>query len=175
CDGGGGRGAGACGTATACAAWTRWTSCQEDLPEMVRIEPHSLPSVARPPSTSRLTETKSPVESRELKERECPNSGQYNVDHFSERSVSASSFSTAVSAPACSNWNPPHPISGARHWWAGWTAWCCTPRVEAVHPSFPDVGCDVVEPGRFQATRLRLAEWGQAERTLELNRAGAAL
>jgi 5-methyltetrahydrofolate--homocysteine methyltransferase len=47
--------------------------------------------------------------------------------------------------------------------------------VETVHRSFLDVGCDVVETGTFQATRLRLGEWGQAERTLELNRAGAAL
>src|SRR5450631_17687 len=131
CDSGGGRVAAACGTATACAAGTRWTSCQEDLPEMARIEPHSLLSVARPPSTPRLTETKSPLESREVKERECPNSRQCNVDHFSERSVSASSFLTAASAPACSHWNQPQPISGARHWWAGWTAWCCMPRTSS--------------------------------------------
>jgi len=34
--------------------------------------------------------------------------------------------------------------------------------VETVHRSFLDVGCDVVETGTFQATRLRLGEWGQA-------------
>jgi 5-methyltetrahydrofolate--homocysteine methyltransferase len=47
--------------------------------------------------------------------------------------------------------------------------------VEHVHRSFLEVGCDVVETATFQATRLRLGEWGQAERTLELNRAAAAL
>jgi 5-methyltetrahydrofolate--homocysteine methyltransferase len=47
--------------------------------------------------------------------------------------------------------------------------------VETVHRSFLEVGCDVVETATFQATRLRLAEWGHADRTLELNRAAAAL
>ncbi|HSP65096.1 MAG TPA: methionine synthase [Candidatus Deferrimicrobium sp.] len=47
--------------------------------------------------------------------------------------------------------------------------------VESVHRSFLEVGCDVVETATFQATRLRLAEWGQADRTLELNRNAAAL
>jgi 5-methyltetrahydrofolate--homocysteine methyltransferase len=47
--------------------------------------------------------------------------------------------------------------------------------VEKVHRSFLEVGCDVVETSTFQATRLRLAEWGQADRTLELNRSAAAL
>jgi 5-methyltetrahydrofolate--homocysteine methyltransferase len=47
--------------------------------------------------------------------------------------------------------------------------------VEKVHRSFLEVGCDVVETATFQATRLRLLEWGQAERTLELNRSAAAL
>ncbi len=47
--------------------------------------------------------------------------------------------------------------------------------VERVHRSFLEVGCDVVETATFQATRLRLLEWGQAERTAELNRAAAAL
>ena len=47
--------------------------------------------------------------------------------------------------------------------------------VETVHRSFLEVGCDVVETATFQATRLRLAEWGQADRTLELNRTAAAL
>jgi len=36
------------GAAAACAAGTRWTSCQEDLPEMMRFSPHSRASVARP-------------------------------------------------------------------------------------------------------------------------------
>jgi 5-methyltetrahydrofolate--homocysteine methyltransferase len=47
--------------------------------------------------------------------------------------------------------------------------------VEKVHRSFLEVGCDVVETATFQATRLRLLEWGQAERTLDLNRSAAAL
>ena len=47
--------------------------------------------------------------------------------------------------------------------------------VETVHRSFLEVGCDVVETATFQATRLRLTEWGQADRTLELNRDAAAL
>ncbi len=47
--------------------------------------------------------------------------------------------------------------------------------VEGVHRSFLEAGCDVVETCSFQASRLRLAEWGQAERTRELNQAAAAL
>ncbi|HEY7927968.1 MAG: methionine synthase [Candidatus Dormibacteria bacterium] len=47
--------------------------------------------------------------------------------------------------------------------------------VEKVHRSFLEVGCDIVETATFQATRLRLSEWGQAEHTLELNRQAAAL
>jgi 5-methyltetrahydrofolate--homocysteine methyltransferase len=47
--------------------------------------------------------------------------------------------------------------------------------VEKVHRSFLEVGCDVVETATFQATRLRLSEWGQAEHTLELNRQAAAI
>ena len=47
--------------------------------------------------------------------------------------------------------------------------------VESVHRSFLEVGCDVVETATFQATRLRLAEWGHADSTLELNRSAAAL
>ncbi|MBJ7609898.1 MAG: methionine synthase [Candidatus Dormibacteraeota bacterium] len=47
--------------------------------------------------------------------------------------------------------------------------------VERVHRSFLEVGCDVLETATFQATRVRLVEWGQAEVTLELNRSAAAL
>ena len=47
--------------------------------------------------------------------------------------------------------------------------------VEQVHRSFLEVGCDVVETATFQATRLRLQEWGQADATIELNRTAAAL
>ncbi len=42
-----------------------------------------------------------------------------------------------------------------------------------IHTSFLEAGSDVVETCTFQATRLRLAEWGLAERTLEINRCGA--
>jgi 5-methyltetrahydrofolate--homocysteine methyltransferase len=47
--------------------------------------------------------------------------------------------------------------------------------VGGIHRSFLEVGCDVVETCTFQATRLRLAEWGAAERTHELNATAAAL
>ena len=47
--------------------------------------------------------------------------------------------------------------------------------VEAVHRSFLEVGCDVVETCTFQATPLRLAEWGHAEQAFDLNRAAARL
>jgi 5-methyltetrahydrofolate--homocysteine methyltransferase len=47
--------------------------------------------------------------------------------------------------------------------------------VERVHRSFLEVGADVIETATFQATRLRLSEWGHADRTLELNRSAAAL
>ncbi|MDQ3811514.1 MAG: homocysteine S-methyltransferase family protein, partial [Chloroflexota bacterium] len=54
----------------------------------------------------------------------------------------------------------------------------CLSRPEApalLHRGFLDAGCDVVETNTFQASRLRLQEWGLADRTLELNRAGAAI
>src|SRR5258708_22347699 len=47
--------------------------------------------------------------------------------------------------------------------------------VADVHRSFLDVGCDVVTTNSFQATRLRLAEWHNADRTHELNAQAAAL
>jgi len=47
--------------------------------------------------------------------------------------------------------------------------------VEKVHRSFLEVGSDVVETATFQATRLRLTEWGQAEHTLELTEDALAL
>jgi 5-methyltetrahydrofolate--homocysteine methyltransferase len=47
--------------------------------------------------------------------------------------------------------------------------------VEEVHRSFLEAGCDAVETCSFQASRLRLAEWGQADRTRELNAAAAGL
>jgi 5-methyltetrahydrofolate--homocysteine methyltransferase len=47
--------------------------------------------------------------------------------------------------------------------------------VERVHRGFLEAGCDVVETCTFQATRPRLAEWGQADLTRELNIAAAQL
>ena len=44
-----------------------------------------------------------------------------------------------------------------------------------LHEGFLQVGCDVVETNTFQASRLRLSEWGLADATLQINRAGAQL
>jgi 5-methyltetrahydrofolate--homocysteine methyltransferase len=47
--------------------------------------------------------------------------------------------------------------------------------IGAIHASFLEAGADVLETCTFQSTRLRLEEWGLGDRTLELNRAAAAL
>ncbi|HKR98842.1 MAG TPA: homocysteine S-methyltransferase family protein, partial [Candidatus Dormibacteraeota bacterium] len=47
--------------------------------------------------------------------------------------------------------------------------------VERVHRSFLDIGCDAIETCTFQASRLRLTEWGQGEHTATLNEAAARL
>ncbi len=47
--------------------------------------------------------------------------------------------------------------------------------IEAIHTSFMEAGCDVLETCSFQSTRMRLAEWGLGERTHEINCAAAAL
>lgn len=47
--------------------------------------------------------------------------------------------------------------------------------ISALHHDFLDAGCDVVETNTFQASRLRLEEWGLAARTAEINQAGAFL
>ncbi len=47
--------------------------------------------------------------------------------------------------------------------------------IEQIHTSFMEAGCDVLETCTFQSTRLRLEEWGLAEKTYELNRSAAAL
>ncbi|MBV9119774.1 MAG: homocysteine S-methyltransferase family protein, partial [Chloroflexi bacterium] len=47
--------------------------------------------------------------------------------------------------------------------------------VESVHRSFLDAGADVIETCTFQATRRRLAEWGLAECTRDLNFEAARL
>src|SRR4029077_13495716 len=41
--------------------------------------------------------------------------------------------------------------------------------VEHVHRAFLEAGSDAIETCTFQATRLRLTEWGHADRTFELN------
>jgi 5-methyltetrahydrofolate--homocysteine methyltransferase len=47
--------------------------------------------------------------------------------------------------------------------------------VEAIHADYFDAGADCVETNSFQASRLRLEEWGLDDRTLEMNRAAAAI
>src|SRR5579884_3885707 len=47
--------------------------------------------------------------------------------------------------------------------------------IEGIHTSFLEVGCDVLETDTFQASPLRLAEWGLADRAYELNRTAAEL
>ncbi|WP_439100138.1 methionine synthase [Candidatus Viridilinea mediisalina] len=47
--------------------------------------------------------------------------------------------------------------------------------IAAIHASFFEAGADVVETNTFQSSRMRLEEWGLAERTMELNREAAAL
>ncbi|HEV7666647.1 MAG TPA: homocysteine S-methyltransferase family protein [Chloroflexota bacterium] len=54
----------------------------------------------------------------------------------------------------------------------------CLTRPDApaqLHRGFLAAGCDVVETNTFQASRLRLAEWGLADKTLAINQAGAAI
>ncbi len=47
--------------------------------------------------------------------------------------------------------------------------------IEAIHASFLDVGCDVLETNTFRSNRLTLREYGLDGRVLEMNRAAAAL
>ena len=47
--------------------------------------------------------------------------------------------------------------------------------IEQIHCSFMDAGCDVLETDTFQATRLRLEEWGLADKIVEINRAAAQI
>src|SRR6266498_1807362 len=47
--------------------------------------------------------------------------------------------------------------------------------IEQIHTSFMEAGCDLLETDTFQATRLRLEEWGLADRTAEINRTAAQL
>jgi 5-methyltetrahydrofolate--homocysteine methyltransferase len=47
--------------------------------------------------------------------------------------------------------------------------------IEAVHASFLEVGCDVLETDTFRSNRLTLREYGLHDRVLEINEAAAAL
>jgi 5-methyltetrahydrofolate--homocysteine methyltransferase len=54
----------------------------------------------------------------------------------------------------------------------------CLTRPDApalLHRGFLNAGCDVIETNTFQASRLRLEEWGLADKTLAINTAGAAI
>ncbi|HEU4974307.1 MAG TPA: homocysteine S-methyltransferase family protein, partial [Baekduia sp.] len=47
--------------------------------------------------------------------------------------------------------------------------------IEGVHRSMVEAGADVVETDTFQASRLKLDEWGLAEHTLEINQQAAEI
>ena len=47
--------------------------------------------------------------------------------------------------------------------------------IDAIHASFLEVGCDVLETNTFRANRLTLKEYGLHERVLEMNRTAARL
>src|ERR671920_523580 len=47
--------------------------------------------------------------------------------------------------------------------------------IEGVHHSMVEAGAEVVETDTFQASRLKLDEWGLAEHTLEINRRAAEI
>src|SRR5918911_2203425 len=47
--------------------------------------------------------------------------------------------------------------------------------IEGVHASMVDAGAEVVETDTFQASRLKLDEWGLADHTLEINRKAAEI
>src|SRR4051812_8172024 len=47
--------------------------------------------------------------------------------------------------------------------------------IEGVHRSMAEAGADVVETDTFQASRLKLEEWGLGEHTLEINRRAAEI
>src|SRR5712664_1975572 len=70
----------------------------------------------------------------------------------------------------------PEDFGGKR--WEGCNDHLCLTRpdvVESVHTAYFEAGADAVETNSFQASRLRLAEWGLGERTLEINRAAATI
>src|SRR5437879_1720258 len=47
--------------------------------------------------------------------------------------------------------------------------------IEAIHAAYFDAGADVVETNSFQASRLRLEEWGIGEKTFDVNRAAGSI
>src|SRR3954447_24993120 len=47
--------------------------------------------------------------------------------------------------------------------------------IEGVHSSMLDAGAEVVETDTFQASRIKLGEWGLADRTLEINTKAAQI
>src|ERR671914_922801 len=47
--------------------------------------------------------------------------------------------------------------------------------IEGVHESMIEAGAEVVETDTFQASRIKLDEWGLAEHTLEINRRAAEI
>src|SRR5215210_4872551 len=47
--------------------------------------------------------------------------------------------------------------------------------IEGVHASMVEAGAEVVETDTFQASRMKLDEWGLAEHTLEINRRAAQI
>src|SRR6201747_756356 len=47
--------------------------------------------------------------------------------------------------------------------------------IRSVHESMVEAGAEVVETDTFQASRLKLEEWGLAEHTLEINRRAAEI
>ena len=47
--------------------------------------------------------------------------------------------------------------------------------IERVHESFIEAGADVLQTNTFQASRLKLDEWGLGEQTVEINRRAAEL
>src|SRR3954463_15160927 len=47
--------------------------------------------------------------------------------------------------------------------------------IEGVHTSFLEAGADAVQTDTFQASRLKLDEWGLGDATIEINRRGAEI
>src|ERR1700754_3902611 len=47
--------------------------------------------------------------------------------------------------------------------------------IEAVHASMVEAGAEVVETDTFQASRLKLDEWGLADHTVEINQRAAEI